>query len=153
MDISKTFIRWLSNFLCNRSIRVVIDGINSNLYPVNFRVPQGSVISPTLFLLFLNDHLCLTTNPIYSFADDSSLCHSYSYNAHPNINVGVIKNCMDDTLNSDLVKIEEWGRVKEWTLTHAKLNVVCYRKSEHPVLAKTFISVVWQLQNQRFLLF
>ena len=49
-------------FLYNRSIRVVIDGISSNLYPVNSGVPQGSVISPTLFLLFLNDPLCLTFN-------------------------------------------------------------------------------------------
>ena len=80
--VGNTFIRWLSDFLCNRSIRVVIDGIKSNLYPVNSGVPQGSVISPTLFLPFLNDLLCLTTNPIYSFADDSSLCHSYSHNAH-----------------------------------------------------------------------
>ena len=72
-------------------------------------MPQASVISPTLFLLFLNDLLCFTTNPIYSFADDSSLCHSYNYNAHPNLNeVGVNRNYMDDTLNSDLVKIEEW---------------------------------------------
>ena len=46
-----------SDFLCNRSIRVVIDGINSNLYAVNSGVPQGSVITPTLFLLLLNDIL------------------------------------------------------------------------------------------------
>ena len=94
--------------------RVIIDGINSNiLYPVNSGVPQGLVIFPTLFPYFLNDFLCLTTNPIYLFADDISLCHSYSYNAHSNLNeVGVSSNCMDDTLNSDLVKIEECGAYK-----------------------------------------
>ena len=53
--VGNTFIRWLSDFLCNRSICVVIDRINSNLYSVNSGVPQGSVISPILFLLFLND--------------------------------------------------------------------------------------------------
>ena len=59
----------------------------------------------------LNDLLCLTTNPIYSFAVDSSLCHLYSYNAYSNLNeVGVNRNYLDDTLNSDLVKIEEWER-------------------------------------------
>ena len=104
--VGNTFIRWLSDFQCNRSIRVVIDGINSNLYPVNCEVPQVLVISPTLFLPFLNDLLCLTTNPIYSLADVSSLCHSYSYSAHPNPN-GVGVNYMDDTLNSDLIKIEK----------------------------------------------
>ena len=69
--------------------------------------------SPNLLLPFLNDLLCLTTNAIYSLADDCSLCHSYSYNAHPNPNeVGVNSNYMDDTLNLDLVKIEEWGACK-----------------------------------------
>ena len=44
--VGNTFIRWLSNFVRNRSIRLVIDGIISNLYIVNSEVPQGSVISP-----------------------------------------------------------------------------------------------------------
>ena len=111
--VGNTFIRWLSDFLCNRSIRVVIDGINSNLYPVNSGVPEGSVISPTLFLLFLNGLLCLTTN-IYSFADDSSLCHSYSYNAHPNLNeVGMNRNYMDDTLNPMLSVIAQ-ANLRSW---------------------------------------
>ena len=44
--VGNIFIGWLSDFLCNRSVRFVIDGINSNLYPVNSGVPQGSVISP-----------------------------------------------------------------------------------------------------------
>ena len=73
-------------------------------------MPQGSVLSPTLFVVFLNDLLCLATNPVYSLADDSSLCYSHSYNAHPNLNeVGVSINYMDDTLNSDIVKIEDWA--------------------------------------------
>ena len=87
--VGNTFIRWVSDFLCNGSIRVEIDGINSNLYPVSSEVSQDSLIAPTLFLLFLS---------IYSFAVDSSLCHSYSYNAHPNVNeVGVNRNYMDDS--------------------------------------------------------
>ena len=105
--VGNAFIRWPSEFLCNRWIPVVIDGINSNLYPLNSGVPQGSVIFPTLFLVFLNDLLCLTTNPIYSFADDSSLCHSYSYKVHPYLNEVDVSN----------FEIEDWGVQMEWNLT------------------------------------
>ena len=107
-----------------------IVGINSNLYPVNSEVAQGSVISSTICLLFLNDPLCLTTNSIYSFADDRCFYHSYSYNAHHNLNeVGVSRNCMDDTLYSDLVKLSSGGVQIEWNLTHAKPNAVCYAQA------------------------
>ena len=58
--IGNTFIRWLSDFLYNRSIHVVIDGISSNLYPVNSGLPQSSVICPTLHLLFVI--FCLYSN-------------------------------------------------------------------------------------------
>ena len=74
--VGNRFVCWLTSFLQNRSIRVVIDGYSSNFKSINAGVPQGSVLSPTLFLIFINDLLSLTANPIYSFADDSSLCHS-----------------------------------------------------------------------------
>ena len=54
--VGNTFILWLSDFLCNRSIRI---------YLINSGVLQGSVISPTIFLLFVNDFLYLNRNPIY----------------------------------------------------------------------------------------
>ena len=52
---------------------------------------------------------------------------------------------MDDTLNPDLVKIEEWGVQIESNLTHAKPKAVSYRTSQSPILTKTFEGVVWRL--------
>nr|CAH7763675.1 unnamed protein product [Callosobruchus chinensis] len=40
---------------------------------INAGLPQGSVLAPTLLLLYINDLLSSTTNPIHSFADDSTL--------------------------------------------------------------------------------
>ena len=62
----------ISSFLSNRQLQVVMDGKSSQEYPVNARVPQGS-ICPTLFLLYINnlpdDVIC--TYGIYT--DDSTL--------------------------------------------------------------------------------
>ena len=49
---------------------------------------------------------------------------------------------MDDTLNSDLVKIDKWGRANKVAFNAAKPNAVCYLASESSILAKKFVWVV-----------
>ncbi len=66
---------FLSSFLSGRSIGAVVDGHCSNPKPNNSGVHQGSVLSPTLFLLFINDLLSMTNCPIHSYDDDTTLCH------------------------------------------------------------------------------
>ncbi len=69
-----TLCSFLSSFLLGRSIVAVINDHCSAFKPINSGVPQGSVLSPTLFLLFINDLLSL--NPIHSYADEATLHYS-----------------------------------------------------------------------------
>ncbi len=71
---------FILSFLSDRSIATVVDGHCSSSKPINSGVPRGSVLSPTLFLLFINDLVILTQCLIQSYADDSTLHYSTSFN-------------------------------------------------------------------------
>ena len=63
----------ISSFLSNRRLRVVLDGKLSEEYSVNARVPQGSILGPTLFLLYINDLSDEVICDIAIYADDTTL--------------------------------------------------------------------------------
>ena len=60
-------IKWISSFLSDRSVATRADGFLSNPHSINSGVPQGSVISPVLSILFINDLLSSTSSSIFSF--------------------------------------------------------------------------------------
>ncbi len=66
---SPSLFTFISSFLSGHSISAVIDCHCSMPKSINSGVPQVSVLSPNLFLLFINDLLSKTNYPIYSYAD------------------------------------------------------------------------------------
>ena len=71
--ISGQIFGLISSFLSNRRLWVVLDGKCSQEYPVNAGVPEGSILCPTLFLLYINDLLDDVICNIAIYADDSTL--------------------------------------------------------------------------------
>ena len=71
--ISSQIFCLISSFLSNRRLRVVLDGKSSQEYAVNAGVPQGSILGPTLFLLYINDLPDNVICNIAIYADDTTL--------------------------------------------------------------------------------
>ena len=102
--VSGKLLKLLTNYLSNRYQRVVINGKNSKWAPILSGVPQGSVLGPLLFLVFVNDLENDIKCNIKFFADDTSL---FSTVFNP------FKSASD--LNSDLSTISKWAR--QWKMS------------------------------------
>ena len=96
--ISGELLNILTDFLDNRTQRVILNGQYSSWAKVEAGVPQGSILGPLLFLIYINDlSENLASNPKL-FADDTSL-------------FSVVKNvdASNIDLNNDLKKISKWA--------------------------------------------
>ena len=113
-----------------------MDGFLSNLHSINAGVPQDSVISSVLFILFINDLLTSTSSSIHSFADDTFLSSSFSFNPndHASTDIQLHRSISASLLSNDLTVIEKWG----------KDNLVSFNQS------KTKQAVISRKRNQNF---
>ena len=101
VGIKGKMLQWLSSYLSNRTQRVVLNGQNSEWVSVKAGVPQGSILGPLLFVLYINDIVNRIETNIRLFADDTSL---FIIVDTPERAAG--------SLNSDLQEINQWAT--EW---------------------------------------
>ena len=100
---------WFSDYLKNRYQRVVIQGQSSSWGKICAGVPQGSVLGPLMFLIYINDIVDIVRSKIKLFADDTSL--------YLNIDNPFTAA---EIMNSDLSDIDEWS--KDWLVTFNALK-------------------------------
>ena len=103
MGIDGGILRWIRNFLGERHHRVKIRNTTSDWLPVVSGVPQGSVMGPVLFLIYINDLVKNLESAASLFADDAKIYRT-------------IKTEADiDALKRDMERLDEWS--KKWLLS------------------------------------
>lgn len=100
---------------------------DSNKYTINAGVPQGSMLSPTLFLMFIDNLLKITINPIHSFADDSTLHASFRCNNNSGrSDIDLRRQNINSSLNLDLKNILDWGSRNMANFNSKKTQLCCF---------------------------
>ena len=83
--------KWIKDFLTNRSQKVVVEGQASSPKPVTSGVPQGSVLGPILFVIYINDLPEVIQCCIRLFADDSKIYRRVSRAEH----IEMLQSCLN----------------------------------------------------------
>ena len=114
--------QWLKSYLENRKQCVQIGMAHSNFETVQCGVPQGSVLGPLLFLIYINDiHTSAKEVIFHLFADDTCIFFS-----HKDLNV------IESTLNNALGKISNWLIANKLSLNVDKSNLVIFSLNKSP---------------------
>ena len=113
-------LNWIVNYLKDRKQRVVMDGATSDWCSVSSGVPQGSVLGPLLFLIYVNDLPDKLKSNIKLYADDAKLYRE----------IKSVEDCQ--ILQNDILEMEEWANIWQLTFNPLKCQVLKIGKTYHP---------------------
>ena len=119
MGIRGTVLSCMTTFLSNRTQQVLVNGVKSHQVPVISGVPQGTVLGPLLFIIYINDITKVVKYcRIRMFADDSKLQHT-------------ICSLEDrERLQEDLNAIIDWSRNNNMELNESKFELLHFGYNE-----------------------
>lgn len=120
-NFSTQAISLISSYLSNRQQLVSYRGMNSELLPLNTGVPQGSILGPLLFLIYINDLSCASNIfKTFTYADDSTLIYS------PNRTLD--SHHTSTIINEELEKTNKWFLANKLSLNIKKTKFIIFHK-------------------------
>ena len=122
IGVGGDMINILNSFLEDRTQRTTIDGKFSEWVEIGAGVPQGSILGPILFLVYINDIVEIVDSDIRIFADDTFIFRPADQNS-------------SDALNKDLENITEWAR--QWKMLF------------NPDISKQAIEIIFSRKNKK----
>ena len=108
LGVQGKILGWIRSFLSNRTQKVIVDGEESGWRDVISGIPQGSVLSPMLFICFINDLPKDVKTNVFIFADDTKFFATVPEN--------------NAVLQQDLSTLQNWS--EKWQL---RFNTTKYK--------------------------
>ncbi len=114
MGIKGKILSWLNDYLINRCQKTRIGSFNSGERIITMGVPQGSVLGPLLFIIYIDDlKQHIKEEELYLYADDTAI-----------VTVGKNVETARKQLGSGLNKLNEWARKNKITINHDKTKIM-----------------------------
>ena len=135
--------QWIRSYLSNRMQYVSYEGHKSELLPIQCGVPQGSILDPLMFTIYVND-MCNVSKLLtfILFADDTNIFHSHS--KLPDLVSALI---------TELDKMYKWFCINELSLNIAKTNYILFDRYTHQQYVAIIINnvIIQRVQATTFL--
>ena len=127
LGVRDPLLKWIRSYLSDRIQHVLIEGQSSDWDRVEAGVPQGPVLGPLLFLIYINDITCDLQSDSFLYADDTSLLEVVDDPTFSAV-----------SLNNDLERINAWTRDWLVTINPSKTKSIIFSvkrvKPSHPDL-------------------
>ena len=117
--IRGTMLKWIESYLSGRTQYVVFDGQESEIHGIQCGVPQGSILGPLLFILYMND-ICNVSDIFFAimYADDTSLVVN-----------GKDLNALIQLLNTALIDLCTWFKANRLSLNTTKTFYMIFHRA------------------------
>ena len=137
IGISEEILNWVELWLENRKQRVTVDKSCSNWSRVRSGVPQGSVLGPLLFLIYINDIDERLLNKLLKFADDTKLLGSASNQTEVN------------RFQDDINKLAEWSIKWQMPFNAGKCKIMHFGHNNRKVIYSLQNTALQEVQEEK----
>merc|ERR1711973_600249 len=113
-------LKWFESYLKGRKQYVFYNGATSSTVEITCDVPQGSVLGPLLFLLYINDiSYCSDKLQVYLFADDTNILYADKS-----------LKTLEQVVNQEMHNVYDWLTTNKLTLNNKKSNYVIFHSHQ-----------------------
>ena len=131
--INGTNLNLFSSYLNNCKQYTEIDHVKSNMLPITTGIPQGSILEPLLFIIYINDFA--QASKMFNFiiyADDTTLSSTLNI-----FNDNIQNNNLESLINDELLKINEWLKINKLSLNIAKSKYMTFQRTNKNIQTLT----------------